>query len=183
MQEFKRGNFIEVKITDSAFGGKGIAKIPTEKGDYIVFVPNTIKGQTVSARIVKKKNKYAECKLSEVIHPSPDEIENNYQPISGAPYAKLPSPLQKENKLSQSLELYKRIGKVDHIDTLFDEYIESPKMWHYRNKMEYSFSAIGYDIDKKEEFDGFALGFKKYHFWYNFESSILKSADKSINFK
>ncbi|MCO6498772.1 MAG: 23S rRNA (uracil(1939)-C(5))-methyltransferase RlmD [Vicingus serpentipes] len=170
MQEIKRGNTIEVKIVDSAFGGKGIAKIPTEKGDYIIFVPNTIKGQTVSARIIKKKNKYAECKLSEVLERSPDEVDNPYQAISGAPFAKLPASFQKENKLTQSLELYKRIGKVDNIDTLFDEYIESPEIWHYRNKMEYSFSAIGYDVEKKEEFDGFALGFKKRGTWWIVEN-------------
>jgi len=170
MQEIKRGKFIEVEITDSAFGGKGIAKIPTEKGDYIIFVPNTIKGQTVNAKVVKKKNSYAECKLSEVLKPSADELENDYQTISGAPYAKLPANLQKENKLSQSLELYKRIGKIDSIGTLFDEYIESPEIWHYRNKMEYSFSAIGYDVEQKEEFDGFALGFKKRGTWWIVEN-------------
>lgn len=170
MQEIKRGNIIEVKIVDSAFGGKGIAKIPTEKGDYIIFVPNTIKGQTVSAKIVKKKNKYAECKLSEVLESSPDEIENSYQAISGAPFAKLPVSFQKENKRTQSLELYKRIARIENIDSIFDEYIESPEIWHYRNKMEYSFSAIGYDVKRKEEFDGFALGFKKRGTWWKVEN-------------
>ena len=166
----KRGEIIELTIVDSAFGGKGIAKIPTDKGDYILFVPNTIKGQTVSAKVVKRKNSYAECKLVAVINPSSDEIEVPYQPISGAPFAKLPIEIQKEQKQIQSLELYKRIGKVDDIETLFDEYIESPEIWHYRNKMEYSFSAIGYDVEKKEEFDGFALGFKKRGTWWIVEN-------------
>lgn len=55
LAEIKRGNIIEVKITDVAFGGKGIAKIATEQGDFVVFVPNTFTGQQVSARVVKKR--------------------------------------------------------------------------------------------------------------------------------
>ena len=52
---FKKNQIVEVNIVDAAYGGKGIAKIPTEQGDYIVFVPNTIKGQKVTGRIVKRK--------------------------------------------------------------------------------------------------------------------------------
>ena len=36
--------------------------------------------------------------------------------------------------------------------------------------MEYSFSAIGYDVEKGEEFDGFALGFKKRGTWWIVEN-------------
>lgn len=166
----KKNQVLDLEIVEAAFGGKGIAKIITEKGDYILFVPNTIKGQKVTARVVKKRTKYAECKLIEVIERSPDEVEIPYQEISGAPYAKLPIEIQKENKLSQVLELYKRIGKIDHIESLFDQYIESPEIWNYRNKMEYSFSAIGHNIITDEEFDGFALGFKRRGTWWKVEN-------------
>ena len=170
MIKLKRGSILDLEIIDSAFGGKGIAKIPTDKGDYILFVPNSIKGQTVSARVVKRKNSYAECKLVSVIKASEQEVEIPYQAISGAPFARLPIEIQKEQKQAQAIELYKRIGKIDTIDALFDEYIDSPKTWHYRNKMEYSFSAIGFDVEKKEEFDGFALGFKKRGTWWIVEN-------------
>jgi 23S rRNA (uracil1939-C5)-methyltransferase len=168
--EFKKNTIVELTIVDSAFGGKGIAKHSTEKGDYILFVPNTIKGQTVTARVVKRKNTYAECKLVEIITPSKDEVEVPYQPISGAPFARLPIEIQKEQKLTQTLEQYKRIGKVENIETLFDEYIESPGTWHYRNKMEYSFSAIGHNLITNEEYDGFAFGFKRRGTWWKVEN-------------
>lgn len=170
LADIKRGNVIEVKITDVAFGGKGIAKIATEQGDFVIFVPNTFTGQRVSARVVKKRKKHAECKLVEILEKS--ELEKNapYQPISGAPYINLPIEIQKEFKYNSCINIFKRIGKVENIDAVFDEYIESPSIWHYRNKMEYSFSAIGYDIDKKEEFDGFALGFKKRGTWWIVEN-------------
>lgn len=166
----KRGQVIDVEIVEAAYGGNGIAKIPTEKGDYILFIPNTIIGQTVRARVVKRKNNYAECKLDTVLKKSHLEVELPYQPISGAPFATLPIEIQKTSKQKQVLEVFKRIGKISTIESLFDEYIASPEVWHYRNKMEYSFSAIGFDVEKQEEFDGFALGFKKRGTWWIVEN-------------
>ena len=37
----QRGQEIEIKITDYAFGGRGIGKIQTENGLFVVFVDNT----------------------------------------------------------------------------------------------------------------------------------------------
>ncbi len=170
MIKLKKGEILDLEIVDAAFGGKGIAKFSTEEGDYILFVPNTIKGQTVSAKVIKRKNSYAECKLVSVKIHSENEVEIPYQAISGAPFARLPIEMQKEQKVSQILQIYKRIGKIENLEELFDEYIDSPNIWHYRNKMEYSFSAIGYDVEKQQEFDGFALGFKKRGTWWIVEN-------------
>lgn len=166
----KRGEIIEVDITDVAFGGNGIAKIATEQGDFVVFVPNTFTGQRVKARITNKRKKHAESKLVEIVNKSSLELDVPYQPISGAPYITLPIEVQKEFKYNSCINIYKRIGKVENIDQVFDEYIESPEFYHYRNKMEYSFSAIGYNLETKEEFDGFALGFKKRGTWWIVEN-------------
>lgn len=170
IKDIKRGNFITIAITDTAFGGKGIAKIPTDQGNFIVFVPNAFTGQTVKAKVVKKRKSHAECKLLEIIEKSPLEIELPFQSISGAPYINLPIEAQKDFKYNACIDVYKRISGIENIEDLFDEYIESPQLWHYRNKMEYSFSAIGYDVAKKEEFDGFALGFKKRGTWWIVEN-------------
>lgn len=170
MENIKRNQLIDIEITATAFGGKGIAKIATEKGDYVLFVPNTIKGQKVRARVVKRKNSFAECKLVEVLEKSPDEVTLPYQAISGAPYATLPIEIQCQNKQEQVFDIYKKLAKLPNVEELFDEYIGSPENWHYRNKMEYSFSAIGFDVEKQEEFDGFALGFKKRGTWWIVEN-------------
>lgn len=183
VSKLKRGNVIEVKITDTAFGGKGIAKIPTEQGDYVIFVPNSFTGQVVKARIVKKRKSHAECKLVEIIEKSKLEENVPFQQISGAPYINLPIKVQQEFKQNSCLNIYKRIGKVVNIDSLFDEYIESPVIYNYRNKMEYSFSAIGYDVEKKEEFDGFALGFKKRGTWWIVENLEKESGMFDADFE
>lgn len=167
---FRRGEVLTLDITDMAFGGVGIAKVPTEDGDFTVFVQNTIPGQKVLARVVKCKRRYAECKLDGVLEASPEETDIPFQAIPGAPYARLPISKQALYKRKTTFELFKRIAKVPDIEDLFDEYIESPELWHYRNKMEYSFSVIRFDLDAKEERDDFGLGFKHRGTWWAVEN-------------
>ena len=48
-----RGQILELKIEDYAFGGKGISRIRSKEGVFIIFVPNTLPGQTVKAQVSK----------------------------------------------------------------------------------------------------------------------------------
>ncbi|MDO6801713.1 23S rRNA (uracil(1939)-C(5))-methyltransferase RlmD [Wenyingzhuangia sp. 1_MG-2023] len=162
----KRGEIISITIEDYAFGGKGIGRIRNEEGEFVVFVPNTLPGQTVRAQINKTSKRYAEAKLFEVLSPSDQEVEVPFQAIPGAPYIKLPIDIQHQYKKDSTLELFKRIGKVANIEDLFDDFIASPEVFHYRNKMEYGFSAIRYDFEQKTDVDEFALGFKKRGTWW-----------------
>jgi 23S rRNA (uracil-5-)-methyltransferase RumA len=163
--KLKKGNIIELKITDLAFGGKGIAKIPTEDGEYIVFVLNTFPGQIVKARLIKKKRRFAEAKVTELIQASPDECPIDFQAIPGAPYATWPVSKQQEHKKTSTLDVLQRIGFVKNTSEIFDEFIASPSDWHYRNKMEYSFSTIIWDEEQKTDIDDFGLGFKHRGQW------------------
>lgn len=153
-----------------AFGGKAIARVQTESGDFTVFIQNALPGQRVKARVVTCKNRYAECKLEEVISPSADEQANGFQAIPGAPYARLPIDVQHRYKTATALDLYRKIGKIEHLDEVYEGLIASPSTWHYRNKMEYSFSAIGHDPTTGADFDGFALGFKHRGTWWMVEN-------------
>ncbi|MCZ4409612.1 23S rRNA (uracil(1939)-C(5))-methyltransferase RlmD [Cryomorphaceae bacterium 1068] len=167
---FRRGDDIEVTITKMAFGGRGIAKIETEKGDIVAFVPNAITGQKVKCRIVKVRKRHLETSLMEILERSPAEIEIPYQAISGAPFATLPIEIQENTKKETSIDLLQRIGKVENTQDLFDEFISSPLHWHYRNKMEYSFAAIRFDLREKTDVDDFALGFKHRGTWWMAEN-------------
>ncbi|SNR16376.1 23S rRNA (uracil(1939)-C(5))-methyltransferase RlmD [Tenacibaculum jejuense] len=162
----KRGEIIEILIEDYAFGGKGIGRIRNEHGEFVVFVPNTLPGQTVKARVAKSQKKYAECKLIDVLKASEDEISSNYQEVPGAPYIQLPIEKQHEYKYTSTMSLFKKIGKIENIEDYFDEFVSSPNVFHYRNKMEYSFSAIGYDREQKTDVDEFTLGFKRRGVWW-----------------
>ena len=162
----KKNQVLALKIEEYAFGGKGIAKIRSEEGDFVVFVPNTLPGQLVKVQISKSSKKYAEAKLIDVLEPSEDEVEVPFQDIPGAPYIQLPIELQHQYKKESTLSLFKRIGKVANIEDLFDEFVSSPNVFHYRNKMEYGFSAIGYDRIAKRDKDEFTLGFKRRGVWW-----------------
>jgi len=162
----KRNQVLELTIEDYAFGGKGIARIHSEEGSFVIFVPNTLPGQLVKAQIKKSSKKYAEAKLIDVLEPSKDEVKVPYQDIPGAPYIQLPINLQHQYKKESTLSLFKKIGKVTNIEDLFDEFVTSPNVFHYRNKMEYGFSAIGYDRIEKTDKDEFTLGFKRRGVWW-----------------
>ena len=163
----KAGKTLELDITTLAFGGKGIAKVKTEKGDFTLFVPNTLPGQHVLAKIIKKKKQYAECKLLSVITPSEDEQPIPFQEIPGAPYAKLPIENQQQHKKESVFYLLEKTGKINDVQQYYDEYIASPNSWHYRNKMEYSFSNYVFDSNEKRAYgeEGFGLGLKKRGQW------------------
>ena len=64
------------------------------------------------------------------------------------------------------MDLFKKIGKVTDIEDYFDQFVSSPNLFHYRNKMEYSFSAIGYDHENNTDVDEFTLGFKRRGTWW-----------------
>ena len=120
----------------------------------------------VKAQISKSSKNYAEAKLIDVLESSEDEVEVPFQDIPGAPYIQLPVELQHKYKKESTLTLFKKIGKVENIEDLFDEFVSSPNLFHYRNKMEYGFSAIGYDRIAKHDKDEFTLGFKRRGVWW-----------------
>jgi 23S rRNA (uracil1939-C5)-methyltransferase len=165
-----RGQILDLSIVDYAFGGRGIARIVDGETPYVVFVDNAFPGQMVRAKVDVKRKRYAEAKLIEVLHRSPVEVPSDFQEISGGPYIYVPIEQQKKYKLSSTTETFRRISGIQEVEKLFDEYIDSPQPYHYRNKMEYSFSCIAYRPETGEdEDDAFALGFKRRGTWWKVE--------------
>jgi 23S rRNA (uracil1939-C5)-methyltransferase len=184
----QRNQLIELEIVDFAFGGQGIARIQNTETvqqssnleensssntpkDFILFVENTFPGQRVLARVDKKRKRHAECKLVDVIRRSHLEVTNDFQEISGAPLIYVPIEIQKEFKQKTTLDVYRKIGRIQDPISLFDEFIQSPDAYFYRNKMEYSFSCIEHVPETGEEIDdAFALGFKRRGTWWKVEN-------------
>lgn len=168
---FKRAQELILKIEAYAFGGRGIARLPSDKGVFVVFVDNAFPGQLTRVRITKVHKRYAEASLLEVVERSPLEESNGFQEVSGAPYIFVPIEEQHKVKQESTLEVFKRIGGLEQADTLLDQYISSPATYFYRNKMEYSFSCIGHDPETGLDIDGdFALGFKRRGTWWKVET-------------
>ena len=167
---FHKGQELRLTIEDMAFGGKGIARVETEKGPFVVFVQNAFPGQVVDAQVAKCKARHAECRLLRVVESADFEVDLPYQPIPGAPYATVPMEKQHEWKARTALDLYRKIGEVEDLETLYQGFVPSPLDWHYRNKMEYSFSEIRHDLETDEKVDDFGLGFKHRGTWWAVEN-------------
>ncbi len=125
----------------------------------------------MQARVDKKKKRYCEAKLIQVLERSPLEKVSDFQEISGAPYIYVPVEEQEKEKKESTLEIYRKLGNFQDIKERFDTFISSPVHFYYRNKMEYSFSCIEHDMFTGEEVDdAFAVGFKRRGTWWKVEN-------------
>lgn len=144
-----RGEELELTIESLAYGGNGIARAD----GFVVFVPRTIPGDRVLARIGRRKRSYAEADLVEIVEPSPDRIEPRAS-HPGAPWQVLPYERQLEEKHRQVIDALERIGHFE--DPPVGAMEPAVEQWRYRNKLEYSFG---------EGPDGLALGFHRAGRW------------------
>jgi 23S rRNA (uracil1939-C5)-methyltransferase len=173
---FKKGDQLEVVVDAMAFGGKGIVWVELANNERVpMFIENVITDQQWLVQVTKIDRRHIEARGIVLIQKAPNEISIPYQSIPGAPYATLPYEKQQSFKQEEVTTLLKKFAKIDFPETLFDEYIASPSIWHYRNKMEYSFSVIRWDHEKKETIDDFALGFKKKGTWWIVEPLLKDS--------
>ena len=154
----KKKQIVECDIVDVAFGGKGLAKID----GLAVFVDQTVAGDRVAARIVRKKRNYAEAVVHELLRPSPMRVDppcpySGY--CGGCKWQFIDYPHQLEFKRRHVAESLAHIALIDGASV--HPTIPSEAVFGYRNKMEFSCSdrrwlmpdELGTEADV-----GFALG-------------------------
>lgn len=126
-----------VTISDVAAEGQSIAKVD----DFVIFIPFGAPGDVADVKIVRKKRRYAEGRIENIIQPSPlrtiPECEH-FGVCGGCRWQHLPYDFQLRCKHRQVEETLRRIGKVEIPEV--NEIIGSDNIWEYRNKMEYTFS-------------------------------------------
>ena len=128
----KRGDSLKLSITDVAYGGDGIAR---HEG-RVVFVPFTIPGETVQARIVKLTHSWMTARVTHITEPSPDRVEPPcplFMRCGGCAYQHIAYPRQLEIKTHQVAEALRRIGKFT--DPPVDPARPSPLAYGYRNRI------------------------------------------------
>ena len=136
MQEIKVGNTIDLQIERLSFTGKGIARVD----NFVIFVPHTLPGDQVSARIVKLKRRYADGKVVEFKQRSDMAIEpqcHHFGVCGGCSFQNLPYPEQLNAKREAIYEHLRRIGKIE--EPPLADVIGAENIFYYRNKMEFSF--------------------------------------------
>lgn len=124
----------KVKIEKLVHGGQGLGTL--ESGQKI-FVWNVLPGETVNARVIKKKRSYIEAIAEEIIVPSSERIEHeeeNY--LATSPWQIMTFAAENKYKKEIVTELFAH-EKI--ILPGYGEVIRDNRQWQYRNKMEYSF--------------------------------------------
>lgn len=122
----------ELTIHDVAFGGKGVAR----DGGKAVFVPFTIEGERVSARILREKKQFAEAEVTEVIEASPHRVAAPcpyFGLCGGCSYQHISYEQQLELKQKQVEQAMRRIGRL--IEPPMRPMVPSPSCYAYRNRI------------------------------------------------
>jgi len=133
----KRGQELIVDIDNVAFGGKGVSKLD----DYVIFIPNTLPGDSAKIKITKRKPGFAEARVLEIVTPSELRQEapcKYFDWCGGCTWQNVSYDQQikfKGNHVRESLEHIAGIKSVNVLDPL-----KSENIFAYRNKMEFSFS-------------------------------------------
>lgn len=132
----KRNGIYEFLVEDIVFKGTGIAY----SEGLTIEIPGTLPGQLVRAKLCKKNTKTGKGKLIEVIQDRTDKIQSPcshfYNGCGGCSYLDFDYEKQLELKNLQLLNLFKN-NDVETFEYLGIE--PSPKVFSYRNKMEFSF--------------------------------------------
>lgn len=132
----QKNSEIELDIEKLAFGGQGVARID----GYVIFLAGVLPGQKVKAKITRKKKKYAEAKVLEILAPAPEQVSArcpHFGECGGCRFQDLDYPAQIKYKQQQVVESLEHIGGLEAPDVL--PTVPSPEQYYYRNKMEYSF--------------------------------------------
>ncbi len=153
----KKGSEVELTIESLAYGGRGIARI----NNFVIFVKNAIPGQRVRALIYKKKKGFAKARPLEILEESEFAVAApcpHFQYCGGCTFQQLDYNQQLRQKEQQVVDIYrKQLGLKDF---KVANIIPADPIYHYRNKMEFSFSRRRWVLpDEPEDSDrDFALG-------------------------
>jgi 23S rRNA (uracil1939-C5)-methyltransferase len=155
----KKGSIVSVKVEKFALGGRGLARVD----GVPVFVEDVCAFDEARVRIVKKKRCFAEGVVEDVVHASPDRIAPrcaHFGVCGGCSWQFLSYEKQLDWKSKLVRETMQHIGGFSHeeVDRVFGGILGCGDQWHYRNKMEWSFS-----VDRDGRFSG-GFHFKRMHY-------------------
>jgi 23S rRNA (uracil1939-C5)-methyltransferase len=145
---------LELDVESLAYGGNGVARL----NGFVVFVRRGLPGDRVLARVTKVKRSHAEALATEIVRPGPQRVEapcEHFPACGGCRFQDLEYSAQLAQKHSQVRDAFQRIAGI--AEPPLEEIVPcEPDIFHYRNKMEYSFSQTP---------DGPVLGLHKAGRW------------------
>jgi len=155
------GQLIEnITIDNAGAEGKCIARWEGK----VIFVSYAAPGDIVDLKIIGRKRKFLIGEIVKFHQKSTDRIEakcEHFGLCGGCKWQHLSYKSQLRYKNQQVIDAFQRIGKLDFPEPL--PIIGSENGFHYRNKMEYTFSnsrwILQEEADSGDDLDKNAVGF------------------------
>ena len=148
-----RDQELELTVDSLAYGGNGVARL----NGFVVFVRRGLPGDRVRARVTKVQRRHAEALATEVLEAGPNRVEApcaHYPACGGCRFQDLAYEAQVASKAAQVEDALRRLGGI--ADPPLEPILPAVDVFHYRNKLEYSFAQLE---------DGPTLGFHKAGRW------------------
>ncbi|MBW4535821.1 MAG: 23S rRNA (uracil(1939)-C(5))-methyltransferase RlmD [Pleurocapsa minor HA4230-MV1] len=133
-QKLQQGQVVELEITDLNTDGDGVGR---HEGT-VVFVPNTVTGDRLTAKIVQSKAKFAKGKLEKLLNSSPHRIRPGCivaDKCGGCQWQHIEIDYQREAKQQQVIQAFQRIGGFADVE--IQPILHADHALNYRNKCTY----------------------------------------------
>jgi 23S rRNA (uracil1939-C5)-methyltransferase len=139
---YKQGDLVELEITDLNDGGEGVGRA----GSLVVFVPDTVTGDCLVARLVRIDRGYAQGTISQLLSPSPHRVKPSCivaDKCGGCQLQHIDYDYQLAAKQERVVQTLTRIGGFSSIPIA--PMIAGDSNFEYRNKVTYplGLSRIG----------------------------------------
>src|SRR4051794_20935006 len=149
----QRDQELELTVESLAYGGNGVARL----NGFVVFVRRGLPGDTVRARVTKVQRRHAEALATDVVVAGPHRVDApcaHYPACGGCRFQDLDYDAQVRAKHQWVADSLQRLAGLS--DPPLDDIVPAASRFHYRNKMEYSFTQLE---------DGPTLGLHKAGRW------------------
>ena len=153
----KKGETLALNIDSLAYGGRGVAR----HDQCVIFVDKALPYQQVNAFIYKKRRGYGEARILDILKESEkrtDPVCEHFSHCGGCAHQHLDYTEQIEQKRKQIEDIFSRQAGIK--DFQVSAIIPAEEIYHYRNKMEFTFSSQRWILsdEKKGTESDFALG-------------------------
>ena len=140
----RKGEELELRIDSLAYGGNGVGR----HDGFVVFARGGLPGDTVRARITKVKRGFAEGVVTQLVEPSGARVDapcRHFGTCGGCRFQHLAYEAQLAEKERQVRDALIRIGRFS--DPPLEPILPAASEYHYRNKLEYSFTTSEEGLD------------------------------------
>ena len=135
----QENKYEELAVADLAFDGKAVAY----RDGKVIFLDGGLPGERVLAEVVRSRKRYDFASVKEVLQRSPMRIDapcSHIGECGGCAWQDLSYQQQLIYKRKQVVDCLERIGGLESVKV--NDGIGSLELFHYRNKMEFSFHVV-----------------------------------------